>query len=303
MFFTFSIFLFIAGCAIAIMAVIAMRHWKELRILDPESIQQERERQRREELLLQRLARLKKNKLGPILAVLQRAVLELKKMYHAAYLSVVRLEKFYTQAKAPFAMMAPSVRERVKLLLSDARSLARDLKWADAERRFLEVLTIDAQNVEAYKGLGGVYLKQKLYVQARETFEFILKRRKADDTCYAALADIAFVEGNLGLCEAMRRKAVEIRPRLANCHADLAEFYLSQHTPTKAWPFAKRASDLDPKSPKYLELSLEAAILVGDRKEVRRRYDKLRLLSEDRSKLQALKERIDAMSESSPSST
>jgi len=285
----------IAAIAVVVMLVTLVRHWKEIRLLDPNSIAEERERQKREELLLQRLERVKSQKLGPVSAVFQKGILNTKKAYHAVYIKLVHLDRFYKQAKAPFAAMAPSVKDRVKLILDDARSLARDMKWADAERRYLEVLGIDAHNFEAYKGLGGIYLKQKLYPQAKETFEFIMKSRKADDIVYAGLADIAASEGDFGKEEDMRLKAVEARPRLANRHAELAEYYVEHDEPQKAWAYSKKATELDPKSGKYLELSLEVAILLGDRDEARRRYDKLRLVSEDRPKLQAIKDRIDAI--------
>jgi tetratricopeptide (TPR) repeat protein len=285
----------VAGIAIIAMIVIVIRHWKEMRLLNPQSIQEVREQQKRDELLLQRFERMTSQKIGPLKALIQRVLLEAKKGYHAVYIRLIKLEKFYKQAKAPFAMMAPSVKDRIKLLLDDARSLARDLKWADAERRYLEVLSIDARNTDAYKGLGTIYLKQKLYPQARETFEFLIKIKKADDISYAALADIAEIEDDLPKAEEMRKKAVDLRPRLANRHAELAELYVTMQQYHKAWTHAKRAAELDPKSGKYLELSLEVAILLGDRNEAKRRYDKLRLLSEDRPRLQSLKERIDGM--------
>jgi len=205
------------------------------------------------------------------------------------------LEKSYRQAKAPFVVMTPSVKDRLKLLLNEARSLARDLKWADAERRYLEALGIDSHAWDAYKGLGQIYLKQDLLPQAIETYEFLLKSKKADDSVYAALAEIAERQKDDVKAEMYRLKAVEERPRLANRHAELASFYLDQNQPEKAWSSAKRSVELDPKSARYLELSLETAIILGDREEARRRYDKLRLLSQDRPKLQAMKERVDAI--------
>lgn len=281
--------------ALLVMGALLVRHWKEIRLLDPNSIIEERERQKREELLLQRLSRLKTDKIGPIKALLHKGIFLAKTAYHRVYIRLVQLEKFYKQAKAPFAAMAPSVKDRIKLIMDDARSLARDLKWADAERRYLEVLSIDKHNFDAYKGLGSIYLKQKLYPQAKETFDFILKSRKADDVVYAGLADIAEIEGDRDRVEQMRLKAVEVRPRLANRHAELAMLYLAHGEPQKAWGYAEKSVELDPKSAKYLELSLEAAILLGDRMEAKRRYDRYRLLSEDRTRLQVLKEKIDAM--------
>jgi len=289
--------LLLAGISLVTLCVILFRHWREIRLLNPDSIQEEREKHKRDELMLHRFERLRAEKFGPVSHVLKRALYLLKTAYHAVYLKLVRLEKFYKQAKSPFSAMAPSIKERIKLLLDDGRSLVRDMKWADAERRFLEVLTLDNRNLDAYKGLGGIYLKQKLYPQAKETFEFLLKLRQADDIVFAALAEIAEAEGDAAQEEAMRSEAVECRPRLANRQAELAEYYLRQGRPREAWPRAKRATELDSKSAKYLELSVEAAILLGDRTEARKRYDKLRLVSEDRPKLQAIKDKIDGIGE------
>jgi len=284
-----------AGVALLVMGVTIFRHWREIRLINPESIKEERERRKRDELILQRLERIKADKLGPITLGCKRLAVYGKTVFHAAYIRLIRLEKFYNQAKSPFAFIAPSAKERIKAILDEARSLARDQKFADAEKRYLEVLAIDARNWDAYKGLGLIYIKQKLWQQAKETFEFLQKIKKADDTVFAALAEIAENEQDFIKAEELRRKAVEFRPRLANRQAEMALFYLERREPGKAWPFAKRANELDQKSARYLEISLDVAILLGDRLEAQRRYDKLRLLSEDRPKLQAYKDKIDAL--------
>lgn len=289
------VLLVIAAAALLVIAVLVVRHWKEIRLLDPESIREERERQKREELLLHRFERLTADGAAPIKAVANAVVIGVKKWYHAILIHLVKLEKYYTQAKTPFAFMNTEAQDRVNLLLDDARALARDQRFADAERRFLEVLAIDQRNMEAYKGLGSIYLKQKLYPQARETFEFLLRSKHADDVVFASLADIAAAEGDAARVEEMRRRAVEARPRMAVRHAELAEMYLERGEAAKAAPFIRRATDLDPKSSRYLELSIETAILLGDRNDARRRYDTFRLLSEDRAKIQAMKEKIDAL--------
>lgn len=191
--------------------------------------------------------------------------------------------------------MGPSTEDRIKNLLGEARGFARDLKWADAERRYLEVLTLDKRNIDGFRGLGQIYLKQRLFPQAKETFEYLQKIGKADDTVYAGLAEIALANENIALAERMRMKAVSESPKQAHRHAELAEFYLEQDEPEKAWPEAKTASELEPGSAKYLELSLETAILLGDRNEAKERFQKLRLLIEDQSRFQSWKKKIDEL--------
>lgn len=289
----FWIFLFAAALCAAAAVFVLYRHWPEIRLLDPDSIKEEKERQKRNELVQERFKRFQTGKIAPLKYMYQRAVYEGKTAFHRAYLKLVQLNKFYEQAKAPFAKVAPSQRERMKTLLDEARSLARDLKWAEAEKRYLEVLLMDNRNAEAYKGIGLIYLKQRILPQAKETFEYLIKMEQADDSVYAGAAEIAELENDLITAEDMRRKAVELRPRLSNRQAELARFYLERGDAAKAWPAAKRAADLEPKSAKYQELALECLILLGDHAEAKKKYDKLRLLSEDHQRLQKLKERLE----------
>jgi Tfp pilus assembly protein PilF len=285
----------IIAISFVVLAITVGRHWKEIRLLNPDSIKEELVRKKRDELITRRFERVKASALFPVKALFHQAVILCKKTFHGAYIKLVQLDRFYKQPKASLPGVITTNADRVKMLMDGARSLTRDSKWADAERRYLEVLSIDKRNVNAYRGLAVIYLKQKLYPQAKETFEFLVNTKKADDSCYAGLAEIADHEGDTASAEQWYRKAVEYHPRLAHRHAELAMFYLDRQEPAKAWPFISRAAELEPKSPKYLVLSIETAIRTGNREEARRRYDAMRLISEDRQKLQTLKERIDEM--------
>lgn len=285
----------IAALAIGVSLATLLKHWKEIRLLDPDSIKEERVRQKREEIIQQRFDRMKSGAVAPLRTTWQRISIAGKKSFHGAYLKLIRLDRFYKQAKAPFASIAPSLKDKTRTLLDEARSLGREQKWADAERRYLEVLGMDDRNLDAYKGLGAIYLKQKLYPQARETFEFLIKSKKADAGCYAGMAEVYEAENDLPRAEEMLRKALDLQPRLAQRHAELAQFYLDHDADEKAWPHLKKAVEIEPKSGKYLELTLDTAIQLGSREEARRLYDKFRLVSEDRPKLQVYKEKIEEL--------
>lgn len=279
--------------AVAALFLIVFRHWKEIRLLDPESIHDEQVRQKQKQILEQRFERMKTNSIHPIRRVIQRIVLDLKKTFHGWYIKLVRIDRFYKQAKAPFAHVGPSDEDRMKHLLDEARSFVRDEKWADAERRFLEVLSIDQRSTDAYKGLAGLYLKQKMYPQAKETYEFIRKSGKADERVFAGLAKIAEEEGNEKRAQEMYEKAIEIRPRLASRHAELASFHLRRKRPESAWSPALKATELESNSVKFLELALESAVQMNDAARAQTMYDKLRFLQKDRQALQVWKDRMD----------
>lgn len=285
----------VAAASFGIASFLVLRHWKELSLLDPHSIKEEQEKQKREQIILRRFERFRVNQIEPMKRAGRGVWRSFLQGYERMESRLKSIESFYRQAKRPFATVAPSTRERILTLLGEARSLMRDLKWAEAERRLLEILSLDPRSADAYKCLGLIYLKQKLYEQARETYQFLLKMKRQDDATYAGLAEIEEAEGNVARAEQMRLKAVESSPRQPYRHAELAGFYLSHGEAAKAWPSAKRASDLEPTSAKYLELSLEAAILLDDLKEARARLDRLRLLSEDRTRYQSWKEKVEAL--------
>ncbi len=289
------ILLILAAVSFVVLAFVIGRHWKEIRLIDPDSIREERVRKKRDELVAQRFDRIKSGFLTPIAAAARGASVRGKIVFHRAYIKLLNLDRFYRQNKNPQAEITRSDSELLKAMIEEARSLARDLKYADAERKYLEVLGLDKRSAEAYKGLAALYLKQKMFPQAKETFEFLMRTSEADDACYAGLAEIAEEEGDDSLAEKMYRKAVEMSPKSPNRHADLAVFYLERNETEKAWTFARRAMELEPKSIKYLELCIETAIRNGEKSEAANRFDRFRMRSEDRQKIQHLKERIDAM--------
>ncbi len=293
---TISIIAAIIGIvALVVMGLLIAKHWKEIRLLDPMSLKEEQAKKQREQMIMRRFERLSADRLEGVKRFGRQFGRKATQSYRKAYRKLKRVEHAYKKTSNPLSTMGPSTEDRIKNLLGEARGFARDLKWADAERRYLEVLSLDKRNVDGFRGLGQIYLKQKLYPQAKETFEFLQKINKADDMVYAGLAEIALADENIALAERMRIKAVEESPKQAHRHAELAEFYLEQDDPEKAWPEAKLASDLESGSAKYLELSLETAILLGDRNEAKERFQKLRLLIEDQSRFQSWKKKIDEL--------
>jgi tetratricopeptide (TPR) repeat protein len=288
----------IAAAALAAAIFFVAKHWKQIRLLDPQSIREERLKAERAKVIERRFERVTADRMATVSRFGREFGRRARERYDAAIERLQSLDKVYRTVTSPLAAIAPSQRERIKTLLTEARSLMRDLKWADAERRCLEILSLDARQAEAYKLLGQIYLKQKLYPQAKETFEYLVKTKKADDATYAGLAEIHEASGgDLSRAEAMRLKAVEASPRQPHRQAEAAQFFLARGEAGRAWPFAKRASELEPQSAKYLELSLETAILLGDRNEAEGRYRRLRLLSDDPNRFQTWKEKIESLPE------
>lgn len=289
------IFLALAFGCLAWAGFLLARRWTDLRLLDPLTIKEEQYRAKRETMIRKRFERMRAERSQPFRRLGRAFTRQFGALYDSATHRLRAIENTYGSVKSPFSSLTPTTRERLKSLLSEARSLMRDVKWADAEKRFLDVLALDPHHVDAYKGLGQIYLKQKLYPQAQETFSFILKMKRADDATYAALADIEEAAGHWHEAELYRLHAVELGGKQAYRHAELAQHYTEAGDLLKAWPSAKRAVELEPNSAKYVEQALEIAVGMGDPQEARLWYQKFRLLSDDRSRFQYWREKVEAL--------
>ncbi len=289
------IFLALAVGCLAWAAFLLARRWTDLRLLDPLTIKEEQYRAKRETMIRKRFERMRAERSQPFRRMGRAFARQFGALYDGATHRLRAIESTYGSVKSPFSSLTPTTRERIKVLLTEARSLMRDVKWAEAEKRFLDVLALDPHHVEAYKGLGQIYLKQKLYPQAQETFSFILKMKRADDATYAALADIEEAAGHWHEAELYRLHAVELGGKQAYRHAELAQHYTETGDLLKAWPSAKRAVELEPNSAKYVEQALEIAVGMGDPQEARLWYQKFRLLSDDRSRFQYWREKVEGL--------
>ncbi len=284
-----------SAVCLALACLLLARRWTDLRLLDPLTIKEEQTRQKREDMIKKRFDRMHAERSQPFRRFFRALSRSASALYNALHERLVAMEEVYGGTKTTLSSLTPTTHERVKVLAGEGRALVRDQKWAEAEKRFLDVLTLDPHCVEAYKGLGGMYLKQKLYQQAQETFQFIVRMKKADDATFAGLADIEDALEHPHEAEVYRLQAVEASPKQACRHAELAEYYAAHEDVLKAWTAAKRACELEPSSGKYAELALQIAVQAGGATEARARYQRFRLLSEDRAKFQYWREKVEAL--------
>lgn len=283
----------IALVSLLVLAWLVAQHWEDLRLLDPLTIKEERQKKERQEMMNRRFERVSAERAATLGRAFRGLWRSLRDSYRAFYRRLRAIDVNYQKTKNPLAAMSPSQSERITTLMSEAKSLARDTKWAEAERRYLDILQLDPRHIDAYKGIGQIYLKQKLYPQAKETLEFLLKSKKADDATFAGLAEVAEVQGDALQAEQYRIAATEASPKQAFRHAELAQFYLSRQRSEDAWPSIERAMSLEKQSIKYLELGLEIAVANRMKTKTKELYQRLRMLTDDLEKIQHWKEKLE----------
>jgi Flp pilus assembly protein TadD len=121
-----------------------------------------------------------------------------------------------------------------------------------SEQVYLQAIKKHPKDRKAYEGLGRLYLQEKKYPEAIETFEFLTKLDEAEDVYWS----------NLGLCYFSiqnYRKAIEVYEKSLNLNNRVSSRWLNLalcFEATEEYPKAVRAAlsalDLDPVNISYL---------------------------------------------------
>lgn len=141
--------------------------------------------------------------------------------------------------------------QKAKQLVAEAEEAYKKGDLAQAERLAVESLELDKSQIESFVVLAEIYEEQKKYLEAEETWSYVVKRldqkyradlsRGREDEAHEACRQLTEYECSLGqLC-------------LRNEHLEQADYYL------------REALRLEPKNPRYLDTMLEISIIRKDR--------------------------------------
>lgn len=147
---------------------------------------------------------------------------------------------------------------KVDLLLKRGRNALGD-DPDSAEQCFLETITLDPRNLEAYEGLFHIYLKKQSFSEAQEVREFLSKLNPAGAGRYLF---------------------------------ELATTLLQSEDRRGAWQYGTQALAFEPGNPKYLDFCLELAILEGHKREANKYMENLKAVNPENGKIPDFEKRI-----------
>jgi tetratricopeptide (TPR) repeat protein len=152
----------------------------------------------------------------------------------------------------------------VENAMDEVRELQKNEDWKEAEKKLIKIISLDSQNVEAFRSLGEIYLEQKNYSDAKETFKHIIKLLEDE----------------------------EVEEELAEAYFDLALVNQEEDSLDEASEALKKALKLNPNNPRYLDTMLEISIINKDKISALDAYEKLEKANPENNKLIEFKERI-----------
>ncbi len=235
--------------------------WKkipQLRILDPESLPEERTKRLKHDLIRQRVTRAGSKPLGSInKQVVKPLGTGLQNFFRRVAGKLTAVERRY-QEKQKQTSTGKYKKEALHDLVEEGKKLMDEELWDRAEKKFIDVIGVDSKNIESYESLGRLYLAKKDYQSAKETFEFLAKLSKGDPSVIASVGEVA--------------------EKLGEDEVAFRNF--------------KKAVELSPKNPKYLDFLITAAIKVKDWHEAQSAIDRLKEVNPDNNKIAAFEAEI-----------
>lgn len=241
------------------LVVLVIRKIPQLRVIDVESTAEEKLKQMKETLIMERVRRLTGGKLGGVSKKAGSGMKVISKMGRRTVQKLTALERHYQDLKKQTGegvhATDPDV---VKRMLSQASDLVREERFGEAENKYIEIISHNPKSIPAYEDLGRLYIKMKQYNQAKEAFNFILKIKDQDASVSTSLGEIALLENNPKLALEYFEKAVVKRPA----------------------------------NPRYLDFMIEAALLAGQVEPARRGIDQLRKVNPENQKIEEFEERF-----------
>ncbi|MBU1164830.1 tetratricopeptide repeat protein [Patescibacteria group bacterium] len=254
--------------SLAVIIFIIFKRLPELKSLDTSSIIEERESQIKKRIISERFIRKTdevKTKVSPwVKKGLKISSNFLKKIYF----KVIELEHKYRE-KDDEKKSPAEKKEEIDTLATKAADSIKTKDFIEAEKKFLNIISKDNKNLEAYQGLGEVYLEKKDYDQAIETFLFIIKTLKVNKELQNGQKHL-----------------------MALSNFDLAQIYKNQGNMDKAKRYLDQAVKLEPNNPRYLDFSVEICIILKDKKEAQNCLNRLKKANPENEKIKDLADKI-----------
>lgn len=208
-----------------------LRKFPRLASLDVDALPQQQQEDIKFSLIEQRLERKMKEGWGKVFEVLRPSYGIIQAMVRMIKRVIAETEKKMKREKA----LQPKVltlegqenaRKKIAELLEKGNALVKEEQFAEAEKKFIEVLSFESQNLESYQALGEIYCAQKEWEHAVQVFEHLKK----------------------------------LTPNDAAVMHKLGEVYQALNHPKKAYDVFYRAVELEENNPKYLTSLIEVSI-------------------------------------------
>lgn len=248
-------------------AVIARRHLSQAASMDVSRLKDEVMADRKTMIIQERLERKAKTAAQRLTPAVQAA----RKGFHSLYGKLRILEEDY---RKKLLRRTGAHQQASHELMREAENLHEGEKYSEAEKKYIELISINPKNLEAFRGLAELYVQQRKNDQAVETYQYCVQ---------------------IGERELAEGKTNGITIPLASDYADLGIAQKELGNNEDAVSAFERAVQLESANPRYLDLLLQTSILIGDKVRAWGAFDKLKGSNPENQRLVQYQHDIDEL--------
>ncbi len=270
--------------SLAILIYIFIKRLPQLANINLEEIPKEKQAKVKKEILRKRFKKRLKEFFEKLVQNLHPWTRKLT-IYYQNFRKKIRLleKKLISRQRRIIQEKPEKINELVSRLIKEGEELFEKSELAEAEKKFIDVLSLDSSNRQAYQNLGKIYLAKKNYPYALETFKYLLlldlKKRK--------------ILKRQGKDNEKKGALEEIDKRLAETYFDIAQIYFLNNELEKAQISVEKSLKLAPHYPKYLDFFCEVSIILKDKLKAKRALSRLRKVNPENKKLEEFKKQIE----------
>jgi tetratricopeptide (TPR) repeat protein len=195
---------------------------------------------------------------------------------------ITNLEKKYRHSQKNFLKKSPKLlKYKVDKLILAGKKLIEQEKLNEAEKCFIEIISLDNNNLNAYRYLGEIYLKQKDLSHAKQTFDYIL--------------DLNLKEFKKALNDKKDDTIGAIKNELAKIYFDLGEMYNLKEKFDLARKNLEKSLEFSPKNPKYLDFLCNLYIILKDKEQAQKILARVKDVNPDNQKIVDLQDQVNKL--------
>ncbi|MBT4277412.1 tetratricopeptide repeat protein [Candidatus Falkowbacteria bacterium] len=280
--------------SLAIILFIVVRKFPALSSVDIDSLSEEKQSKLHEQIVISRIKnRFKKIVSSKKISFLTKPGIFLKNNFRLLYKKLLNLEKKYKFSKTKIKEITDKEIYKREDALTEAQTLLKDNNLDLAEKKFVEALNLDPQNIKAYEGLSEIYMKLDQDDQAIEVLNHIIKIEENNSQAYFKLGQINFNQGDIKEAREYYLKAVKFKPHYPPILLALANVCQSLEFNEEALSYLKEAVTIESGNPKYLDRLIELSIILKDKNLAETSLSKLKEINPENKKINEYKDKIE----------
>jgi tetratricopeptide (TPR) repeat protein len=189
------------------------------------------------------------------------------------------------------ALNDTNLQMRINYLYSEADKLRKKEELAEAEKKLIEIISLDSKNIKTFKLLAQIYFDKKEFEEAKQTQQHIIRLLDDEEEYYNSLNENELEEYHRDEV----KKQLNIASERSQAYFSIVLIYQAVGKLAEAFKNLKNALKIEPNNPRYLDSMIEISIINKDKISALNAYSSLEKANPENQKLAEFKSQIDQL--------